>query len=189
MFWESEDKNMKQRIILNYVVVLLCLVVVACVSVEEPTNNQEKISEIVFQDITDMPDAKKKYPFAIQAFNNEDDAKVETKIKKRILATDEIENPEGSDFHILYIESRLTCGTHGCGMSFFEINKIGGYQRMPVPLSANIPVYKKICDNQLSLIFTPGGGMNAGYGEWEYNKGTFAYKTKYSSVNEASVCR
>ena len=168
--------------------ILFMLICVAGISSCSTVRKNTEFSEITFHDITDLPDAGNKYPFALKMINTKSEEPSYTKLKRKILVSDEVMNPEGKPFYIMHVESSLYCGTRGCFTEFFTANDDSGYSQMPNDWVVGIPVYRKVCSGHLSVVFTGGSGMNSGYGEWRYGDDKFEYYKTSHSLEDAKIC-
>ena len=140
---------------------------------DQSSNN---VSKIVLHNSASVKSFKTKYPFVTEPHDG-------------VWVTDAITNPEGNAFHILREESKFACGNHGCGTSFYHVNDDHSFSKMPKTVTANTPIYKKVCKNELSLIFSPGGGMDSQYGEWAYEEQAFIHHKNYPSLERAKQCK
>lgn len=96
---------------------------------------------------------------------------------------------QGKDqFLLVYYEGRFHCGTHGCSTYIYQIE--GGHLdgKLLARLNVKRPIYKKVCNKKMALVFSPGGGAKSGFSEWVYEDGDFKFRKKYSSLSQASKC-
>lgn len=145
--------------------------------------------EIQFHDITNLPQAKQKYPFSENAFNDIEAEKLSSNMGSEIFISDRILAPDGRDFYILHIRGPLACGTKGCSTSFFSRVDGKHYKEIPTSFIANIPIYKKLCLDRLSIVPSPGGGFPTKWGEWSYQSTQIKFSKNHASLQAAAECQ
>lgn len=122
---------------------------------------------------------KNDYPFLVKDVDSHPDARV---------YVGKFVDQNNVDFLILRIEGLFFCGNRGCTTSLYKMNDHAVYERIENDLVINGPIYRKICKNNFSLVFSPGGGEASTYAGWQYNGVKFALAETYESLNAAGEC-
>jgi hypothetical protein len=128
----------------------------------------------------DRSDLQKEYPFFMKVVSDHPEA---------LIAAGEFQNQKNENFLILRIEDSFFCGTRGCSTDLYKMNDSGSYEHIEMSIVVNTPIYRKICKNNFSLVFAPGGGVPATYSEWQYNGVNFTFVAQYPSLEAVAKCQ
>ncbi|NWE92846.1 hypothetical protein HX893_32500 [Pseudomonas reactans] len=100
----------------------------------------------------------------------------------------EFSDGRGTYFSIVIIRSSFYCGTHGCKSIIYKRGQSGDYEKLQSNLVINRPIYRKMCGDILSLVFSPTAGLSSQHAEWRYNRERFSFIRNYPLLEEASAC-
>ncbi len=122
--------------------------------------------ELKFTEQTDLDALVKTYPGieavvnAVKEYPPEHRSTINTAVVKY--------SPDKSP--VLFVQSmgKLDCGTAGCSLSAFTMNKDGKLTRV-LNVSANIPIMMRKSDDNLRIYFCTGQGSR----EWELQQGVY----------------
>ena len=92
------------------------------------------------------------------------------------------------NFIIVNFQSFSDCGNSGCSNSIFLKKENDEYIRIYPGIVANGPIYKKLCKTGISLIFSPGPGMNLKFSVWNYTGDAFSLVSQHTTLQDTFSC-
>ncbi|MES9822814.1 MAG: hypothetical protein ABW127_00115 [Candidatus Thiodiazotropha endolucinida] len=154
----------------------------------QETNHFE---EIQFEQVPFTNESLEKYPFlqnsdefVLQVKKESVETRRPVKEYVAVMHDDRLENP----VTFVYEEGSSACGTHGCRLSGYEILDDGSYRRLKIYLVTNRPIYKFVCDTDLFLITTGGGGSSRGNGKWLFADDGVKHIRTFQKLSDAVAC-
>lgn len=161
-------------------------IVAACANSPDSGQIDNEFSKIEYRKIADFDTLKSKYNLSVYDMGKDDIERIKED-NTTIYLSERITNPEGGDVYIVSFEKRWFCGSSGCRKRFF-IKKGDGYEMADIQLISHRNHYKRVCNQELSLVMH---GFHRGidsYNIWPYEQRNFSHSKTVDSLAEAKKC-